>query len=250
MKDTWELERVVIGLRHKRTFQATNKISDFLDSVIPLQGNYPFPEKSFTVVGHPDNLSVDIRDDEGTLSVIYGTDGLTLNCDMSAEPRIDISTVEDMFMELSKIAIPLTEGKNKIDRMGVVFQYRISAFENSAKEIFSKVLKVNMKGTPDNVVIRFALKNPTSDAIYKPDKKADYRNAFVEMISTREVRKESDEELSFPTVIKLATDYQYYYVPLRTFADIKINAHVAEAQSYIENNIRANFNFEVLQKTL
>ncbi len=250
MKDIWELERVVIGLRHKRTFQATNKISEFLDKVIPLQGNYPFPEKSFTMIGHPDSLSVDIRDEEGTLSVIYGTDGLTLNCDMSAEPQIDISTVEDMFTELSKIAIPLTEGKNKIDRVGVVFQYRIASFENSAKEIYSKVLKVDMKGTPDNVVIRFALKNPTSDAIYQPDKKADYRNAFVEIISAREPMKELGEELSFPTVIKLAADYQYYYMPLRTFADININYHVAEAQSYIEDSIKAKFNFEVFQKTL
>lgn len=257
MTDIWSLERFIIGLRHKRTFSASDKFGEFLDKVIPLQGTYPFPEKCFTKLGKPDNLSVEIRDAEGTLSAIYGTDGLTLNCDMAAEPPIDVSTVEEMFIALVNIAVPLTEGKNNIDRMGAVFQYAITPFENSAKEIFSKSLKVNMQGTPDNIMLRFALKNPTSDAIFCPDKKADYRNVFVEMTSERAERIEGEEKeaekgdgLSFPTVIKLAVDYQYYYIPVRSFKAINIKSHISEAQKYINETVKTTFDFRLSQNAL
>jgi hypothetical protein len=66
MNEDWILERLVFGIRHKRTFQVTDKLGEFVDKIIPLQGLYPFPEKSFTKVARPNNLSVEVTDAERT----------------------------------------------------------------------------------------------------------------------------------------------------------------------------------------
>lgn len=244
--DSWVLERFIIGLRHKRTFSVVNKFGEFVDAIIPRQGRYPFPLNCFKKVGNPDRLSVEITDDEGILSVIYNTDGVILNCDMLADPPVDIETVGEMFTEIAHIAIPMTEGKNKVDRLGVIFVFSAVSSENSAKEIFSQHLKMDLKGTPDDVTIRFALKNPSTGALYMPDKKADYKNVIVQLMSER-VQDEMDStgnELKLPTGLKLTIDYQNYFIPVRTFKDIGIHSHISEAKEYISKHLKDKFEFE------
>lgn len=250
MEENWKLERIVFGIRHKRTFQVTDKFGEFVDKIVPLQGHNPFPNKCFTKVGRPDRLSIEVRDAERTLSVIYNADGIVLDCDMLAEPPLTIDTVLNMFKEVSELAIPLTEGKNKIDRLGILFNYSVSSFENSAKEIFSKVLNINTKGTPDEISMRFALKLPVSDVIYQPDKKTDYKNVFIGIATERTSTEDDDDEnvLRFPTLIRVSIDYQRYYEPPRTFKDINMSEHLSGAQEYISESVRkSNLNFQPLQ---
>jgi hypothetical protein len=103
---------------------------------------------------------------------------------MLAEPPLEKDTVLQMFSDLSNAAIPLTEGKNKIDRLGIVFQYSMSPFKNSAKELYSNILNMDLKGNTDNMNIRFALKYPISEAVYEQDKKIE--KFYIEIVSDRE----------------------------------------------------------------
>lgn len=243
MSDNWQMERIVFGLRHKRTFQVTDKFGEFTDKILPLQGRYPFPEKCFTKVGQPDRLSVEVRDDERTLSVTYNVDGIVLNCDMLAEPLIEKDTVLEMFREVAEIGMPLTEGKNRVDRLGVLFNYSIGSFDNSAQLIFSNMLKTELKGKPDDIIIKFALKLPAAGAVYDPDKKADYKNVFVEALSFRKPKEEDSDKANLPSVMKLSIDYQHYFDPVRTYKDVDIAAHFSAAQDYISESImKSNLN--------
>jgi len=248
MNDNWLFDKLTLGIRHKRTFAVTDKIGEFADLIIPLQGISPFPEKCFSKIGHPDKYSVELMDDERTLSVIYNTDGLVLTCDMLAEPPLDSKTVLEMFSEISQRAIPLTEGKNKIDRLGAVLQYSLSPFSNSAKTLLSHILNpsINFKGIPDEFYFKFALKNPSSEAVYHPGQKADYKNAFIRLVSSREKEDEEEETEAFPNNIKLAIDYQWYFEPLHTFKPTNINSLFLEAKHYVDNIVEPHFNFHSL----
>jgi hypothetical protein len=247
MDDLWTMEKLIFGIRHNKTFSVADIFGEIADRLIPLQGSGSFPVDCFAkIVRVKDSLSYILRDEENTLSVHFGVEGIVLECDMQAEPPIDSKTVFEMFHEITNTVIPLSEGKNKINRLGVIHKYSLSSFSNAAQELFSTILNIDIKGTPDDINIRCALKNPTSEAIFDPTKKVDYNNVILQLSSTRE----DEETPSLPDRITVAVDYQIYYNPVRPFKDVDITTHFSEAQDYITNTIKkSNLAFDkILQK--
>ncbi|MDP2217498.1 MAG: hypothetical protein Q8J68_09450 [Methanolobus sp.] len=218
-------------------------MGEIVDLVIPLQGFGHFPSDCFSkVLRNVDALTIEMKDEEDTMSLKCGVDGVILECDMQAEPLIPQDAVCGMFDEVAQKVVSMTEAKSKINRLGVVFKYTISPFGNSAQELFTNLLKMDLKGTPDNIHIRMALKNPAKDALYHPDKKADYQNAIIEVSSERE----DDKKAGFPTKMHVSVDYQMYYEPTRTLGDIDIRAHFNSAGSYIESSVKMSvLNFQL-----
>jgi len=146
-----------------------------------------------------------------------------------------------MFSEIIDKVIPLSEGKNKITRLGVVYIYTYPVEINAAQKIFSTLLKISLKGVSDKIHIRFALKNPASKAIYDPTQKADFKNVFVEI----ESKKEDEKKEEFPRLIKMSIDYQYYYYPPRTLSDVDMMTFISEAENYITKYIKnSELNFQ------
>lgn len=234
MDKMWKLERLTFGLRHSRSFAVSDKLGDIIDQIVPLQGSGHFPSDCFAKVSRPDSLNIELKDDEDTMILKCGVDGIILECDMLAEPPITPDKVYSMFNDVVNKIVTITGAKSKINRLGIVFKYSIKPFGNSAKELFSNLLKIDLKGTPDNINIRMALKNPSIDALYHPDKKTDFQNAIIEVSSQREDEKKP----GFPTTINISVDYQMYYEPNRSLKEIDIKKHFREANDYIETIVK------------
>lgn len=233
MQDAWTPDKVIWGIRHVRTFSVSDIFGDIIDKIVPLQGYGSYPTDCFAKIARSANTIV-IQDKENTLSINCGIDGVIMECDMQAEPKIPTNTLKEMFNEIVNYVLPLSEGKNKINRLGLVHIYDISPFDNSAKRLVSDILNIDLKGTPDDVFIRFALKNPAAEAIYEPDKKADYKNVIIEISS----QKEKEEDIGSPSRIRLSIDYQLYFTPVRTLNDVDISEHLSNAESYINDIIK------------
>jgi len=157
---------------------------------------------------------------------------------MLAEPPISEGNVLNMFLEIVKRVLPYTAGQNRVNRLGVIHQYKIDYPGNAAQKIFSDFLKIDLEGSADDVNIRFALKKPTTEALAAPNKKTDYRDVIIGIGSQREVNKETEE---IQTSINLSIDYQMYYVPVRHLNNVNINKHFNDAKFYIDNNIKKAF---------
>ena len=133
------------------------------------------------------------------------------------------------------------EGQNKINRIGLIHNYRMAPYKNSAKEILSRILKIDMKGTPDTAHFKIAMKHPSSDAVVNPAKKSDYKNTILTITS----EKTEEESYNPPDSINMSIDYQRYYEPVRTLKDVSFSKHLTEAQDYIRKNIKETvLNFE------
>lgn len=242
MEDTWTLERLVFGLRHLRTFSVSGKLGEIVDKIVPLQGYGHFPSDCFSMVLRPaDALSIELKDEEDTMMLRCGVDGVTLDCDMMADPPISKDAVCVIFDEVAQKVVSMTEAKNKINRLGVIFRYSISPFGNSAETLFKNLLNIDLKGIADNINIRMALKNPVKDSLYHPDQKSDYQNAIIEISSARD----DEKKIGFPIKINVSVDYQMYYEPTRTLKDIEIKKHLKDADSYIGSAVKKIFfNFQ------
>jgi hypothetical protein len=48
-----------------------------------------------------------------------------------------------------------------------------------------------LKGIPDNLSLRLALKNPTKEAIINPEEKKDYKNVIIQINSDKSEEGES-----------------------------------------------------------
>ncbi len=82
-------------------------------------------------------------------------------------------------------------------------------------------------------MIKFALKYPTKAALFDPQIKSDYKNMNVEISSSRKMKTKE----GFPTLIDILCDYQHYYHPDRTIADIDLQEFVSDAQIYMKEYI-------------
>lgn len=232
--EDWKLEKIILGIRHESTFTIAKILGDIVDFVVPLQGQGAFPKDCFEKIENPDPYSLVLKDHKDILKARFNLDGVILECNMLAEPSISKENVFDIFSELIKKVIPLSEGKNKINRLGINYTYTFPVEMNAAQKLFSTLLKINLKGVSDKIYIRFALKNPASEAIYDPTQKADFRNVLFEIESKKEDEKKED----FPRLIKISIDYQYYYSPSRTVSNLDIVSFVSEAENYINKYVK------------
>ena len=230
MQTGWELNRLILGIRHTRIFKISDVLGDIIDKAITLQGTGSFPKGCFTQVERPDGMSIVLKNDEDTLSLNCNIDGVILESDMQAERYNDKKTIQEMFLKILNLVLPFSEGKNKINRIGIVHQYSCLN-EKACQKIFSDYLKFDLGGTPDNIAIRFALKNPSFEALAVLSKKSDYKNLIIEINSNKKEDSESD---SPQNMIKMSIDYQMYFEPLRKLNDIKIDEHMSAADSYIK----------------
>ena len=229
-------------MRHTRTFSVADVFGNIIDRLVPLQGYGLFPSNCFEITGRgKDGLSIVINDEDETIILKCTVDGIVLECDMLAEPPITSETVQGMYSELVRMILPMYEGGDKINRLGIVHQYQVSPFENSAIELFSKLFKVDLKGYPDDILFRFGLKNPTSEAIFDPTVKTDYKNVIFNLTA----KKENDRDKGLPSLIDISIDYQTYFEPVRTLKDISTKDHLKDATSYIEKHLKTSeFNFQ------
>ena len=225
----WHSEKIIVGIKHKRLFRVSDLLGEIVDKLAPLQGYGPFPGNCFELITRPDNTSVVLHDKENTISVNCNIDGVILTCDMEAEPKVTIDDIKEMFLQIVNMVLPITRGSESIDRIGTVSQFIFKDYKNAAETIYKNLLNLDLKGAPDNLSLRFALKKPTTDAIVDPEEKKDYKNVIIQVNS---YRSSEEGEPKPPDRIKLIVDYQIYYEPERTFKDVLLENHFNETIEY------------------
>lgn len=245
-KGNWDFKKLILGIRHDRTFYISDIQGNIIDRVISLQGEDPFPAECFAQITRPDYKAMILNDFEGIFSLNINIDGIIFEVDMTTEPPITVNIVEEMFSRLVNVVLPFTSAKEKIGRLGALFEYHLSKYENSAKAIYSKLLNLDIQGVPDNVNIKAAFKNISPEAIKDPKVKADFKNVILNISSIRETKEMDEErrghEIGSPALIKLSIDYQDYYSPVRNLKDVNIKRHVSSAEDYI-NKLRGKILF-------
>ncbi|MEK6690076.1 MAG: hypothetical protein AABY78_02095 [Nitrospirota bacterium] len=230
----WHSEKLIVGIRHKRLFRVSDFLGEIVDKLAPLQGYGPFPGNCFERIGRPDNMSIILYDKENTISVNCNIDGVILTCDMDAEPKLTIEDITKMFLQIVNIILPLTGGSESINRIGIINQFLFQGYENAAKTIFTNLLNLDLKGIPDNLVLRLALKNPAIEAIVNPEEKQDYKNVIIQINSD----KTEEGETKPPDRIRLIVDYQIYYEPQRTLKNVLIENHFNETIEYWDTHLK------------
>lgn len=240
----WQLKKYVIGLRHERIFYMSDIHGAIMDAILQLRKTVPFSKRFFSHMTRPDVSKIILSDKDEYLSLTSSIDGTVIQADVSEDSPVNVKEVEEIFIHVINAVLPMTEAKNRINRLGAINEFHISGFKNSANSIFSQLMKVDLQGIHDNMLMRISLKNPSMEAIQKPDKTSDYKNVILNISSEREKDDFEDEESEeepkekIPTILKVSSDYQAYYIPPRTLKHIDISKHLAEARSYNERNIQ------------
>lgn len=230
----WHSEKIIVGMRHKRLFGVSDLLGQIVDKLVPLQGYGAFPGKCFERVGRPDSMSIVLSDKEDTISVNCNIDGIILTCDMEAEPKLTMDDIKKMFLQVANTVFPMTGGSESINRIGIINQFIFSDYKNAAAAIYTNLLNFNLKGIPDNLILRFALKNPTEESIINPEEKKDYKNVIIQINSY----KSAEAELKPPDKVRLTIDYQIYFEPPKFFKDLLIENHFDEAIEYWESHLK------------
>lgn len=238
----WVLKKFYMGLRHQRIFRISDIQGQMVDAVISMRGKGPVPANCFLQIQRNDFLTVKLTDNEESISLTINSDGLIVMVNLDEDNPITVEQVEEIFSAIATVVVPMTEAKDKITRLGIVHEYERQGFENSAKTMFSDYLKFDLKGVPDSLHLRFALKNPTERALISLGKKGDYKNVIFTLSSRREkedleeaVKEEVEaKEQNPPTVVTASIDYQLYYVPQVSLKNVNIKGHLSESKTYIE----------------
>lgn len=230
----WHSEKIIVGIRHKRLFRVSDLLGEIVDKLAPLQGYGPFPGNCFERITRPDNTSVVLHDKEDTISVNCNIDGVILTCDMEAEPKVTIDDIKEMFLQIVNIVLPMNRGSESINRIGIVNQFIFKDYKNAAETIYKNLLNLDLKGVPDNLSLRFALKKPTDEAMVDPEEKKDYKNVIIQVNSYRS----EEGEPKPPDKIKLIVDYQIYYEPERIFKNVLLENHFNETIEYWDMHLK------------
>ena len=203
-----------------------------------------FSKDQFKRVSRPDVTTLILVDDEEILSLNYNIDGLIITADLSKDCSLTVEKVQEMYIYIANAIMPLTDAKDKIMRLGTVYEFEIPDFTDSAATVFSKFMKLPLTGYPDETLMRLSLKHPSMGAVIDPAKKADYNNVILTISSEREKDKaekgDEDEEVKqmTSTILKVIVDYQQYYIPQKSHRDINMKGHFAQAKSYIHDHIK------------
>lgn len=241
--NTWTLKRFHMGLRHQRTFHISDVQGRMVDAVMSMRGKGPIPANCFSQIQRPDMLTVTISDPEGSLLLIISSDGVIIQSNLDESNPIPVEQIAEVFMTVLGAVVPMTDAKDKVNRVGVVHEYELDGFDNSAKTLLSDYVKFDIPGVPDSVFIRFALKNPSEKAIMNPGKKGDYKTIIFTLSSARvkedledtgkEEQEESDANLNPPSIMTASIDYQLYYVPQVSLKSINIKGLISDSEAYI-----------------
>lgn len=239
----WHSEKIIVGIRHKRLFRVSDLLGEIVDKLAPLQGYGPFPGKCFEQFTRPDNMSIVIHDKEDTVSVNCNIDGVILTCDMDAEPKLTIDNIKEMFLQIVNIVLLMTGGSESINRIGIINQFIFPDHKNAAEDICTNLLHLDLKGIPDNLNLKLALKNPAMEAIINPEEKKDYKNVIIQVYSD----KSKEGELKPPDIIRLSADYQIYYEPQRILKNTLIEQHFNETIEYWDAHLKKS-NLSILEE--
>ncbi|OPY76120.1 MAG: hypothetical protein A4E64_01671 [Syntrophorhabdus sp. PtaU1.Bin058] len=239
----WELQKFIVGIRHERIFMVTDIQGAMADHIVALSKKIQVPMGGLKWITRPDFLSVIISDKTEKISVNCNADGIVIQADIFEDSSITIDAIQELFIRSAHLVLPLTEAKNRINRLGVVYEFYVRDFTNSAKTIFSQFTKVNLSGIPDNMLIRMSLKNPAEDSLIQPNQINDYKNVILAISSEREkgvdpeeVEEEKEKE-KVPTILKISVDYQSYYIPPRDLKNVNISKHLSDAKLYVDDII-------------
>lgn len=223
---SWVLNRIALGIRHKRLFGFLSRAGEVIDTILPLQGTGPFPEKCFNKIGWPNQITVRIQDDDENFVVECNIDGVVLKVNL-AEIELTHGDAKSAFVQLAQKVLPITGGDRFINRVGIVDEYVLEA-EIPGKIAVRALTRLQEIGQAGDFKFRASFRRPTDQGLVRGDV-SDWKNTILDVSAEK---KEEDSEA--PDVLRVSIDYQSYFSPERRFVVSLIENHYEEFLSHSE----------------
>lgn len=223
---SWVLSRIALGIRHKRLFGFLSRGGEAIDSILPLQGTGPFPEKCFNKVGWPNQITVRIQDDDENFVVDCNVDGVVLKVNLT-EMELTHGAAKSAFVQLVQKVLPITGGDRFINRVGIVDEYVLEA-DAPGKIAVRALSRLQEIGQVGDFKFRASFRRPTDEGLVRGDV-SDWKNTILDVSAEKK-----DEESEAPDVLRVSIDYQTYFSPERRFLVSLVEDHYEEFLSHIE----------------
>ena len=216
MVTAWNPDQVVFGIRHKRLFGFLSRAGDILDAINALNGTAPFRHDFFASVNWPNQMTARAQDKDGNFLVDSNIDGVVVTANLE-ESGLTREQVKGMFSRIARVVLPLSGGTSTVNRIGIVDRYTFS--HESPSEVATRSLtQFGTTGAAGDFKFRVAFRHPTIQGAVLANVD-DWRNTILEVGAVRVADEdEEDEERSDKfNALRVAIDYQHYFVPERRF---------------------------------
>jgi hypothetical protein len=216
----WEPKEIIFGIRHKRLFGFLSRAGDIIDAVLRLGGTGPSPDGCFSKIGWPDQVTVQIGDDDEHFVANCNIEGLVLRVNME-ELELGRDQVKDAFMELCRMVLGMSGGDRSVNRFGIIDTYMI---EHRSPNVVAleTITRLGGIGEPANFAFKASFRTPTDDGLVRGGV-YDWRNTILQ-IGTGKKGEDSER----PDAIRVSLDYQIYFSPERNFTVGLVDEHYRE----------------------
>lgn len=226
----WLLDRIVVGIRYKRTFRIIDRKGEIVDSLISLQDEESFPLECFKKYAFSNDRSSFLLHDEDKSMVLECTKDTTIfNYKVDLVEPIETEIIKEIFNKSIERIFTLLNMKKVVNRVGVIYEYVFTDKKSPGEELLSKITKLHLKGMPESFYLKVNVKEKEDQSLIKSN-----RNNFKNMIlqlSTEENDDSEDEDLN---KIRLSLDHQIYFDPEISFSNAIINNQFNEAINYLD----------------
>lgn len=223
----WTPTSVTFGLRHENVFGFLGRAGDILDAVRKAEGNRIIPNKLFTKVNWPNQITARLLSDDESVTADFSIEGIILTADLE-EIEWSRERVKTLFVELARIALPISYGEESVNRIGIIDNYTIEQ-ELPSEVAVSTLTSLRSLGQPSDFNLRVAFRTPTTNALVRGDLE-DWRNTILQVVA----RKKSDKSERLDT-LRVSIDHQAYFIPSRRFSPSLIHDHYDRFLAHIEN---------------
>jgi len=219
----WNPSSVTFGIRHERIFGFLGRAGDILDAVRRAEGGKVVPSKLFSKIQWPNQITARMLNNDASVTADFSVEGVVLNADLE-KMRWSRQRANDLFLELTKIALDISGGAASVNRIGIVDNY---VFDHDApgRVATGAITTLQRVGDPTDFTFRASFKTP---ADIRPDSE-DWLNTIIQIGASKKT-----EDSERPDSLRVSIDYQIYFVPERPYSRGLVSEHHDRFRDHVE----------------
>jgi hypothetical protein len=220
----WDPTSVTFGVRHERIFGFLGRAGDILDAARRAQGGRVVPSKLFTTIEWPNPITARAVNKDRSLTVDFSVEGVVLTADLE-KMQWSRQRAADLFLELTRIALPISRGEESVNRIGIVDNYVFDHVAPGALAVSSLTTLQNV-GQPSDFTLRSAFRTNVEPPRAGVE---DWRNTIIQVVTSK--KTDESERLD---CLRVSIDYQIYFVPERHYAPTLFQDHHERFRTDVE----------------
>jgi hypothetical protein len=177
----------------------------------------PVPSNFFAKVQWPNPVTARLFNEDDSVTVDFSIEGIVLTVDLE-DTGWTRERVKRLFVELARIALPISRGDGSVNRLGIVDNYVIE-HQSPGEVAVTTLTSLRTLGAPSDFTLRTAFRNPTEAGLVRSGVD-DWRNTIIQ-VGTSKKREDSDH----PEELRVSLDHQIHYLPQRRFSPQLVDAH-------------------------